>query len=292
MSVLFSIIVPTFNRAQDLDRLLDCLLNQTYKNFEVIICDDGSNDNSKEIVVKYSNKMLIKYFWSENWGGPAKPRNLGIKESVGEWLCFLDSDDWWYSNKLENCLKFINDFDFIYHKLHVFDSKGEFLTKRKIGFSFKNDMFQHLLIYGNCIPNSSVVVRKSILNYSGNFSENRNDISMEDFDLWIRISLFTKRFKFIDISLGVYNWESDTNISKISKDRIIKEHSLFERYLNNLNSKNKQIALCYYNYKIGRYYLHLKEFNLGEGHLVKAIKGPSIIIKIKSILYLFYYKIF
>src|SRR5680860_1084245 len=107
----FSVIIPTYNRAKDIDQCLSSLLAQTYKNFEVIVCDDGSTDNTKDIVESYKDRLNIRYDWSENWGGPARPRNRGIKLSQADWICFLDSDDWWCPNKLEECVKYLDNYD-------------------------------------------------------------------------------------------------------------------------------------------------------------------------------------
>lgn len=117
----YSVIIPTYNRAKLLNKCLRSLAEQTFRDFEVLVCDDGSRDNSKDIVDSYKDRLNIQYLWEENWGGPARPRNRGIQASKGEWICFLDSDDWWESTKLEECLSYLNDYDVIYHNLQVFN---------------------------------------------------------------------------------------------------------------------------------------------------------------------------
>jgi len=87
---IISVIIPTYNRSKELKRCLESLTRQTYKKFEVIVCDDGSTDNTKEVVNSYRNVLNIIYIKDENFGGPARPRNNGIKLSNGEYIAFLD----------------------------------------------------------------------------------------------------------------------------------------------------------------------------------------------------------
>lgn len=82
-----SVIIPTYNRAADLKRCLDSLTYQTYKDFEVLVCDDGSTDNSEQVIKAFSDQLNITYFWRENFGGPARPRNLGLQYATGNFSC-------------------------------------------------------------------------------------------------------------------------------------------------------------------------------------------------------------
>ena len=103
---LISIIVPVYNTEQYLNQCLDSLLNQTYKNIEIIIIDDGSTDNSKEVLCEYEKKDLrIKIISQENQG-LSKTRNVGFLESTGEYVMFLDSDDW---IDVETCYAAVNE---------------------------------------------------------------------------------------------------------------------------------------------------------------------------------------
>jgi glycosyltransferase involved in cell wall biosynthesis len=285
MDILFSVIIPTYNRGDSLIKVLNSLVNQTYKNFEVIVCDDGSVDNTEEVVNSFKDIINVKYFWMENWGGPARPRNIGINKSVGKWICFLDSDDWWYSNKLESCLPFINEYDLIYHSLDIFDCNKQIKTYKKIGKKLNSDVLKNLIINGNVIPNSSVVVNKSLLLKAGNISEEKSLVAVEDYDMWLRIAKITSKFKFINKSLGAYSWDNKTNISHISIDRITKEINILNEYLPFLNKKNQKEATFIFNYKLGRYYGLLNQNYLAKKHLLNSVKSKNIINKIKSFYY-------
>lgn len=202
--IKFSVIIPTYNRANDLRRCLDSLVLQTYQNFEVLVCDDGSTDNTKEVVEAYQGRLSIAYYWEENWGGPAHPRNIGIKHAKAEWICFLDSDDWWYPKKLEECVKFLNSADIIYHDLDVYVDAHKKPVKSSHTRQIKSNAFNDLLVNGNALSNSSVVVRKSTLERVGGISENKELISVEDWDCWLRIAKVTDRFTYLPLVLGGY----------------------------------------------------------------------------------------
>ena len=114
-NTLVSIVVPTYNHSIYLKRALESIINQTYENWEVIVIDNHSTDNTFEVVANFKNNR-IKYLQVHNKGIIAISRNIGIKSANGEWIAFLDSDDWWTRDKLEICIQSINEkVDFIYH---------------------------------------------------------------------------------------------------------------------------------------------------------------------------------
>lgn len=102
-----SVIIPTYNAAKYLNASIQSVLSQTFKDFELLIIDDGSTDNTKEIISAYDDSRL-KYFYQSNHG-KSYSRNKGIFESTGEFICFLDADDFYYENKLRYLFEFLND---------------------------------------------------------------------------------------------------------------------------------------------------------------------------------------
>lgn len=209
-----TIIIPTFNRANDLHRCLTSVKKQTYTDYEVIVCDDGSTDNTLEIVEKFKEILNLKYYWFENFGGPARGRNLGIQKSKGEYIAFLDSDDWWTPDKLATSVGYLNNgVDLVYHDLILYGLKGipVIFNKAKTR-NLTTPVMKDLLLNGNGINNSSVVVRKSILVKVGFLSEDKEIIAGEDFDYWIQISKVTDKYFRIPKSLGYY-WIGGNNIS-------------------------------------------------------------------------------
>jgi glycosyltransferase involved in cell wall biosynthesis len=100
-----SVIIPTYNSANYLPEAIESVLAQTYKNFEIVVIDDGSTDNTKEVVVPYLDQIV--FLETEN-GDPAKARNHGIRKSSGEYVAFLDADDIWCPDKLERQLAYFS----------------------------------------------------------------------------------------------------------------------------------------------------------------------------------------
>jgi len=105
---LVSIVVPTYNRGYCIEESLESALNQTYKNIEVIVVDDGSTDNTQEILNTLARERKVKYFYQENQG-PSAARNLGVERAGGKYLAFLDSDDTWTEDKIEKQMKFLKE---------------------------------------------------------------------------------------------------------------------------------------------------------------------------------------
>tara|TARA_B100000945_G_scaffold49514_1_gene35172 strand:- start:121 stop:1041 length:921 start_codon:yes stop_codon:yes gene_type:complete len=205
---LISIIIPSYNHGHLIGRALKSILDQTYTNWEAIIVDNSSKDDTENIVLSFLDSR-IKFHKINNKGVIASSRNLGIKKAIGEWIAFLDSDDWWKPEKLDTVLKSMsNDCDLIFHNLKIVKNKS-FLFSKSIG-SYDSSLtaFENLLFQGNLIPNSSVIVKKIILQEVNLISEDVSKISWEDYDCWLKISKISNNFSYIDKDLGFY-WLGD-----------------------------------------------------------------------------------
>lgn len=131
-SGLVSIITPTWNCGRFIAETIESVLSQTYENWELIIVDDCSTDNTKEIVERYRKQdSRIKYSCLERNSGAAVARNTALKLAKGRWIAFLDSDDLWKPEKIEHQLKFMvkNNYAFSYHKYTEIDENGLSLHK-------------------------------------------------------------------------------------------------------------------------------------------------------------------
>ena len=127
---LVSIIMPTYNCRLFIAESIQCVLNQTYSNWELIIQDDCSTDNTSEIVKPFLSDSRIKYFVNQKNSGAAVSRNKALAQAQGKWIAFLDSDDLWTSDKLEKQLAFMktNHYDFSYTKYTEIDEEGKDLN--------------------------------------------------------------------------------------------------------------------------------------------------------------------
>ena len=110
--ILFSIVIPTYNRANLIKRCIESVINQTYQNWEAIIVDNYSEDNTEEIVSSFNDER-IRFYKNHNYGVISVSRNFALDNSNGHWICFLDSDDSWASDKLEQILPYLNHFDIV-----------------------------------------------------------------------------------------------------------------------------------------------------------------------------------
>ena len=145
---LISIIIPTYNHANFLGKALESIIHQTYSNWEAIVIDNHSTDETNQVIYKFNDRR-IRYLKISNDGIIAKSRNLGINVAKGEWIAFLDSDDWWTKDKLEICSKNISEkVDFIYHKLEIIYDNSKSYSKRKkiIGRQLYKPIINDLLI--------------------------------------------------------------------------------------------------------------------------------------------------
>ena len=204
---LVTVVIPTYNHANHLGRALQSLLDQTFKDWEAIVVDNHSEDGTEVVLDKYRDER-ISHIKIRNNGVIAKSRNVGIRVAAGEWIAFLDSDDYWDSKKLETCLsQSIDEIDFIYHKLRCYSVDGNGVAKisgvlrgRDVSISPYLDLSEG----GPAIVTSSVFVRKSSLFRVNNFDESLNLVGGEDYDLWLRLAIDNVRFKYIKKYLGYY----------------------------------------------------------------------------------------
>lgn len=202
-----SVVIPTYNRADDLIRAVDSVARQTVPVQEIIISDDGSTDHTRQVIDTYSSEIELIYLWQSNSGRPAVARNRAIERATGAYIAFLDSDDWWFPIKVERMLTHgLLDVDVAYHELEKVPATsrlrhGRRARSRQVRTPVKND----LLHRGNVIPNSSAIVRTAILRQVQGLDESWDRRSWEDFDLWLRVSEVTDRFRFVDQVLGGYS---------------------------------------------------------------------------------------
>jgi len=205
--LFISVVIPTYNSADFITKTLETLYSQTYNNYEVIVSDDGSTDNTVAVVRSFflQNSSRKKALLINKHEGPGAARNKGIKSASGDWISFLDSDDLWNHNKLESVVGYIHkndDIDLVCHSLIVKDGSKENLMDPSKYFNNKINPF--LSMYReNCLYTSALTVKKSILYQAGLF-DNRLP-SAQDYDLWLRLGLINKiKMGFIEDPLSIH----------------------------------------------------------------------------------------
>jgi glycosyltransferase involved in cell wall biosynthesis len=243
-----SVVIPTFNRAGDIGRCLDSLITQTYGDFEVLVVDDGSTDGTVEVVRRYEDRLNLTYHWQENFGGPARARNLGVGLARGDYVAFLDSDDWWAPKKLQISLDYLErGADLVYHDLYLGVRRGQkFYWRKSSGRALRRPIFEDLIANGNALNNSSVVVKRSLLQAIDGFSEDRKLIAAEDYDAWLRVAKLTDAFVRIPQTLGYY-WIGSGNLSN-PRRTVTTTEALEERYFDEFRELRRRINIHWPGY--------------------------------------------
>ena len=183
---LVSVIIPTYNRASVLPRAIKSVLGQTFRDFELLVVDDGSDDSTADILGTFDGRLTALF--QEN-RGVAAARNLGIKCSTGPFLAFLDSDDEWLPEKLarQTDIVDVEDPDFICHTDEIWLRNGMELRQKGIHRKQGGRFFPRAL--ERClISPSSVMVSRELMDRVGWFDESLP--AAEDYDLWLRITAF------------------------------------------------------------------------------------------------------
>jgi len=265
----FSVILPIYNSISFLKKNLKSIFNQTFKDFEIIIIDNYSNDGSYEYIKKIKKKNLV-YSRINNKGIIAKSRNLGIKISKGKWLAFIDSDDIWFKKKLEVFYKELKK----YEKSDIVSSLFNITENNKIiyvhRFKYKDNFYENLLVKGNCFSTSSTIVRKKFLNnHKILFNEKKSLATVEDYDLWLNIVKQGGKISLIKEVLTSHTMRTDSMSNSLL--HFINYLSVIKIHI--FNNKN--------NFKI-KYLIYLILF------LRNFLRIIKFIIKNKVIFFIFY----
>ena len=183
---LISIIIPCYNHGHYLDRALESVLAQTMPDWEVIVVDDGSTDDTRAVVRAYADGR-VRYLYQENQG-LAGARNTGIDHARGNYLAFLDADDEWEPPFLERCVAVLEADDSlagVYTRVTFIDEDGRRLLRLGAQPATRAS-FRERLLQGGFFPPSSVLVRRETVEMVGRFDPDLT--SLEDWDLWLRLS--------------------------------------------------------------------------------------------------------
>ena len=208
---IFSVVVPAYNQAQFLRYTIDSILAQTVKEFEIIVVDDGSTDNTAEVAASYGDK--IRYVYQENMG-LAGVRNTGVREARGNFVSFLDSDDMWAPNYLEKIRELAErhpDAGLFCAGVTYMNAKGEPLSRGYVPLVEPEKMYAKIL-RGNFLY-SIVTIRIGVAR------ENLSDVKfrrLQDWELWIRLLKKGVRFVGTDESLAFYRMHSANSTKHVA----------------------------------------------------------------------------
>jgi glycosyltransferase involved in cell wall biosynthesis len=231
MNPLISVVIPTYNHAHFLRFALQSVIEQTYQNWEIIIIDNHSSDNTDE-VLKQFDFYNLRIFKINNNGIIGVSRNVGIKAAKGDWIAFLDSDDIWYKEKLKKSVDAILDNPNI-NVICTDELMVNKVTREEQILHhgpYCADFYRTLLISGNRLSTSATMVKKSFLEKTGIlFRENSEFVTAEDYDFWLQLAYANSGFLFISSIQGEYIIHSTNQSGQfikhfISVEAVLKNH--------------------------------------------------------------------
>lgn len=268
-SPLVSIVIPTYNHAPLLQRALTTVVEQTYQNWNAIVVNNFSTDNTLEVVAAF-NDPRIQCVNFRNKGVIGASRNEGIALATGKYVAFLDSDDTWFTTKLEQCVEILESgSDLVCHAEYWIDESGK---SRLVAYGPSEAATHHNLIYkGNRISTSATVVRTALLKEVHGFDVAPELISTEDYDLWIRLAAKSNKFAFISEPLGEYH-RHDNNVSANIEKHLAAELALLEKHFSantrfeNMIARRRRKALAYYGagrslHRTRKHFLALQKYS-------------------------------
>lgn len=231
----FSIVIPTYNRASLLKRCLDSIEAQTYSNWEAIVVDNFSEDNTEEVVRSF-NDDRIRFVKNHNHGIIAVSRNKALDMVRGNWICFLDSDDCWLPKKLEKMLPYLENYDLIYHCLRKNIPRTKLFQRiNRYFYELKEPHIPYMLLRGDCInPSCSCVSAKAI--GETRFSEERELIACEDYDFFLRLLEKNMRVKYLKEILTLYDVSGCSHDESASE----RDQQIYKRWDKYLNEEEKK----------------------------------------------------
>lgn len=298
-----SVIIPAYNAENYILETIESILTQSYKDFEIIVVDDKSTDNTKNIVMQIASDKIRYFCLDENHSGPSRPRNIGIKLALGKYIAFCDSDDLYTPNRLKSAVNFLEsngDLGMIFTDEQQFDDKtgkelGNFLhgynlfhslSKKKINenlYIIKSEDAFNCLFYENYILTCGVTCRRSIFTKIGYFDESLTN--GDDRDMWFRI---TRKFSigFID-DIGFRYRVREGSISGRGPELAVNRSKVIQKQINEglplrLQNRCRQIIAAN-TYGIGYYYQKEGKMSDARKYYIDSIKKKINLLAIKGL---------
>lgn len=272
-SPLVSVVTATYNMGNYIEEAVVSVLNQTYDNFQYIIIDDGSTDNTREVLDSYLKDPRVEYYYQENMGQTVA-KNNGIRKSKGDYICFLDSDNIWDLNKLKiqtDTFKTINpEYKIIYTHQHFIDEKGDYIGSPDIK-RYSGNITEQLL-FDNFVTFNTVMVKRECFEESGLMDE---DLKRSiDYELWLRFSLKYDFYYLSEMTTYYRHWEGQMSQDlekrfKVSFDIV---NNFIQDNIEILDGKSVSKAYGHIYTSIGRYKFSKNEYAEAINNFKYALK--------------------
>ena len=255
---IVSVIMPAHNRAASIGKSIESVLSQTFEDFELIVINDGSADNTSEVVHNYNDPRIKCIDLFKN-GQICNALNVGIEESQGRFIARIDDDDIWHSDKLKKQVDFLcenEEYGACFTWVNVVDSYGNHDDDSPIQKLFdernriRRDWVRRFFVNANSLCHPSAVFSRKVIQDVGKY--NISLLQLQDFDLWIRI---VKKYPIYIITerLVDYRWDDSANLSSHSAEAETRTHREFKyvmsRYLDDISDEEfiKVFSADFYN---------------------------------------------
>lgn len=256
----FSIVIPTYNRADMIGETLDCVLAQTFQDFEILVVDNCSTDRTTRVMENYLHDRRIQYIVNEQNMERSYSRNRGMKAARGTWLTLLDSDDFMYPDCLQDAKNFIE-----YNKeVYLFQNKYELVDNdRKVLYrypfpSLKNP--QKALTRGNYLSCIGVFLHRDIFT-NIHFDENPELTGSEDYEYWFRVLAHYNPGRINKINSGIRQ-HPERSINENYVDRKLRQLTIIERKIHEDPALYK--AFFHYLYRLRASFYLYAAINAGK----------------------------
>lgn len=234
-----SIVIPVYNGSNYLREAVDSALNQTYRNIEVIVVNDGSNDSGKTKEIAKSYGKRIRYFYKEN-GGVASALNLGIRNMKGEYFSWLSHDDVYYPSKIEEQIKYLRDINrddiIIYSDFELIDTNSKFIKDVRLG-EIEPKKIIAALLYESFMHGCTLLIPRKCFQDEMLFNENLR--STQDYDLWFRLSM-NYNFVHLDKVLIKSRQHSGQGIRTLRKSHFKECNDFFLSWMKQLEQRETE----------------------------------------------------
>jgi glycosyltransferase involved in cell wall biosynthesis len=276
-----SVIIPVYNGERYIKESINSVLNQTFQDFEIIIVNDASTDNTEKVILENFEDLIHKgkiiYFKNEENKGRHISGNTGVEKSSGKYLFFLDADDLWKENHIEIVLNEFeknDDLDIIFAKPRTFideNGKIERISKSKIESNLDRIIFSSKIGF----PSATAFKKESFIKYNPEFK------FREDIELFIRARLESKKIKILDINTVLIR--EHTSPTRMSKTHHFYTYTL--KLYNEYKDKIPKKYLPYFTFHVSEVAFKFGDFKTGYNMLFKALKeNPKVLIDKRNLL--------
>ena len=278
---MISVIMPTYKRSDKLSRAIESVLAQTYENIEILVINDNEPDDSyteslKQRVRKYKNDSRFHLIIQEKHINGAVARNVGIKQAKGQYIAFLDDDDWWEKEKLEKQVAVLSNLDEewggVSCKFTLYNQNGEVIgrtSKYQDGYIYKD-----ILNLLSDVATGTLLLRHEALDHVGYFDENL--LRHQDLQLLVE---FTSKYKLMEVNQYLHCVDVSDTQNRPDPEKLIRYKQAFfmsiKPIMDSLSKSERKCVYAMHKYELGYIYLKNGDLKNGLRYCMAVLGSPS-----------------